>query len=420
MLVDKHACNKPLTLDCQVNSNPSANITWYRRRINNNQVYQFVLDKKKLTSLFTKIDINSSPIDENTYYFDELIGTGPTYTIASFNCANLLTNLKNRTLETKSIKAVVNQTDFKAKTTKLHQRDQLRRRINSTSSRRIVRNIDEEDEDVDIDYSDPNENVYTEQDDSYSSSSNYNDYNDFGIYICEATNKFVQSEQQYSNSISRRYIKLNPVGAPVLKAMPSTAVSTSSITSNNNDEIIAELMKAVDAHLVEVTATIGSSVSLICIVEPLPQFHTIVWMNEFGKLIPNSKYSIFETLKDDLNAQTTPAQQHLNKARILKNIKVKYENLTLFSSKSSNEINDDDPIEFKNEGLITNEGDVNLMRSILYIKTVREQDLGVYKCKSSNSYGSHTVSILLREKTLMGIWFINFFYIKILLILILI
>ena len=96
MLVDKNACNKPLTLDCQVNSNPSANITWYRRRINNNQVYQFVLDKKKLTSLFTKIDINSSPIDENTYYFDELIGTGPTYTIASFNCANLLTNLKNK------------------------------------------------------------------------------------------------------------------------------------------------------------------------------------------------------------------------------------------------------------------------------------------------------------------------------------
>lgn len=36
--------------------------------------------------------------DMSDFYEDELVGSGPTYTIASFNCANVVQNVKNRTI----------------------------------------------------------------------------------------------------------------------------------------------------------------------------------------------------------------------------------------------------------------------------------------------------------------------------------
>ena len=100
LLIEKDACNKPLTLDCHVSSNPSANVTWYRRRLSQN-----------LHSYITKSDLSSTAkqynarldysllksLNINDHYYDEMIGSGPTYTIASFNCANKLANIDNET-----------------------------------------------------------------------------------------------------------------------------------------------------------------------------------------------------------------------------------------------------------------------------------------------------------------------------------
>ena len=112
MLIDKNACNKPLTLDCQVNSNPASNITWYRRRLSRAYVNRLSKHNEQ------KLNAHTNPASSNSYYtffvknnvpniehFSDLsnmfehvmIGTGPTYTIASFDCANALNNLKNRT-----------------------------------------------------------------------------------------------------------------------------------------------------------------------------------------------------------------------------------------------------------------------------------------------------------------------------------
>lgn len=425
MLIDKNACNKPLTLDCQVNSNPGANITWYRRRVNPNKIYQFVLDKKKITSLFSKIDLTKNN-DENNYYYDELVGTGPTYTIASFNCANLLMNVKNLTTESPSrlVKINTNSTTSSSNAdSSKHKANKLpaKFKINSTSlitKKLIVRNLDEEDEDENVDldysndYSDTEDETEDDDDEAYSSTQiNYNDYNDFGIYICEASNRLSNNHEL---ALTRRYIKLNPIGAPVLKALPSNSVSTSSVTSNNNDEIISELMKSVDGNLIEVAANLGASISLVCLIEPLPHFESIVWLNEMGKIIPNSKYSIYEhkskltSSSSSGSSSETKTNSNQNQRSMYRNFKVKYENLTLLSSKSDDlEENEEEQTIAKTEGLITNDGDVNLMRSILFIKNLREQDLGIYKCKASNSYGSNSVSILLREKTLMDKFNLN-------------
>lgn len=56
VVLDKHTCNKPVTLDCQVDANPSANITWYK------------IDRENQEKIH--------------------IGYGPTYTIASLSCGN--------------------------------------------------------------------------------------------------------------------------------------------------------------------------------------------------------------------------------------------------------------------------------------------------------------------------------------------
>jgi hypothetical protein len=122
MLIEKSACNKPLTLDCQVSSNPSANITWYRRRLSRAYFNKLFPDERQTYtgqkrsfhkkresgfSYFSLFDASShkgkktanvdSALDPNEMFEDEPIGSGQSYTIASFNCANVLENVRNKT-----------------------------------------------------------------------------------------------------------------------------------------------------------------------------------------------------------------------------------------------------------------------------------------------------------------------------------
>lgn len=121
MQIEKSACNKPLTLNCEVTSNPSSNITWYRRRLNRIYVEHlraaFEHDRRrtarllsvdssfatrpaqtKTSSLSLEFEATSDLVNGDLYE-DEMVGTGPTYTIASFNCANLVRSslIKNST-----------------------------------------------------------------------------------------------------------------------------------------------------------------------------------------------------------------------------------------------------------------------------------------------------------------------------------
>lgn len=150
MQIDKSACNKPLTLNCEVTANPAANITWYRRRLNRVYVEHlraaYEHDRRRTARLLASVDplteashsaassssssssassssssssarrssssqvksiLRESLVEiiEHTssgggdlamngdLYEDEMVGTGPTYTIASFNCANLVRSL---------------------------------------------------------------------------------------------------------------------------------------------------------------------------------------------------------------------------------------------------------------------------------------------------------------------------------------
>ena len=93
----------------------------------------------------------------------------------------------------------------------------------------------------------------------------------------------------------------------------------------------------------------------------------------------------------------------------MRNFKIKYENLT-DSSRDGEDFGGRATTSTTPDGVLITNVDVGVMRSILYIKSVRRQDLGVYKCKASNAFGSRTGSLLLREKTLMGSLKLKFNY----------
>ena len=228
--------------------------------------------------------------------------------------------------------------------------------------------------------------------------------------MCEASNDASRTQDQ----VSRRYIKVNPNGAPVLGVLPTTSLS-----SLTNDQIMSA---ATHPHfdqqmsMVELPVTIGSSVSLTCLVEPMPSLQRIEWLRENGKIIPESKYEPISTEYEinHRNVETTSQESSLVKtknARSLRNFKVKYESTDDESVSNLNgELSEplDQPVVSTSNYLVTSNGVLPAsdssgpIRSVLSLKHIRNQDLGVYKCKSTNSYGSRTALILLREKTLIG------------------
>ncbi len=233
------------------------------------------------------------------------------------------------------------------------------------------------------------------------------EFDDFGIYMCEAKNIF-PDESHYEERSARRFIKINPVGPPILRVLSAPS------SSFNLDEIISSIMvpgSENDAKYVELPSSPGESISLTCLIEPLPDVQTIVWLKDNGKIIPNSKYTIHDSRRSGTFsvAANEPSEQLDKRREILKNnYRIKYENLTLIDSR----LNSSDTttqqqrealeslVESLN-GVQTTRSDAGLMRSVLYIKNVREQDFGMYKCKSSNAYGSRVGLILVREKTLL-------------------
>lgn len=131
--------------------------------------------------------------------------------------------------------------------------------------------------------------------------------------------------------------------------------------------------------------------------------------------MPNSKYQVADEIVG-VSSETfeTSQSSSKNQKSFSSNFKVKFENLTLTGAKQT--VTNENEEEFFSgqgqksfkadaaiHGVISTEGqNVVLFRSVLTIKNVRKQDFGLYKCKSTNSYGSRVVSIVLRERTLMG------------------
>jgi hypothetical protein len=587
-----------MTLDCQVSSNPAANITWYRRRINRNHYVQNSINNgnnnnnmnnptignlnannninmhsgsnlninsnnnnnlnaiNRHYSLFASIeDIKLNKFDTNELYYDELIGSGPTYTIASFNCANLMSNLKNRTGKWKNAKPIKQRTTQSSSTTSTnvlpaitaslrsnqkHQQQNHQQSVKNNRNQRdkfneILLNSNEDeyydygktatttvedyDEDENVkneastkakDYYDATEYDYENIQFENEKQMNENDNDDFGIYICEASNKLANSHYKADspyyyyntqNHLAYRYIKINPTGPPIVRAVsapsstyeakskneffssmvsmlmksaslssspnpassqsesvsdiaslassssPSSSSSLSSSSSSSSGAAVASaLSKDIilnQAPLIEIATSIGSSVSLICLIEPVPQFDAIYWLKDTGRIIPNSKYTLFETEKTAKHSlarnyehqSNNKNNQHeaagysiklttISSVKLTRNFKIKYENLThsnlnarvvpneqssgliyasllATSTKPLQVSNSDYAIGSSNDENPSNVA-VGLMRSVLYIRNVRKQDLGIYKCKAINQYGTRTALILLRERTLMG------------------
>lgn len=194
------------------------------------------------------------------------------------------------------------------------------------------------------------------------------------------------------------------------------------------------MLLKIKENTIEVVSSIGASVSLTCLVEPLPQLEKVVWTKGNRKIIPNSEYTIDsgdQQVKIDSNVESSP---HLNSKKSNSNIKVKFESLSLFGVKqgvgasyydaeddgysssmlqqaivgSNKNVGGDELIE----GVTSTDSQktMGLLKSVLTIRNVRKQDFGVYRCKASNAYGNRRVIIVLREKSLMGIN--SYYYIK--------
>ena len=82
-----------------------------------------------------------------------------------------------------------------------------------------------------------------------------------------------------------------------------------------------------DGKMAEAVSSLGESVALTCLIEPLPSIQTIAWVNDNGRILPNSKYSVFETL------QRVDSESESKKKP--KNFRVQYENLTVAGEKET-------------------------------------------------------------------------------------
>lgn len=195
-----------------------------------------------------------------------------------------------------------------------------------------------------------------------------------------------------------RFIKINPAGAPILHVLASQT------STDNLDEMVTSIMAPKDSETdpTELASSIGESISLICLIEPLPEVQSIVWIKDNGKIIPHSKYSSGKSESFSVTKETSTKKPMLKKKSMRNNFRIKYENLTLSDNLTNPEESDELEVGVGLNGVKTTRSHAGLMRSVLYIKDVRYQDLGVYKCKAINQYGSRVASVVVREKTLMG------------------
>jgi hypothetical protein len=351
-IIDKYQCNRPITLDCQVSSNPVSNITWYKRG-------QKLTPKKTTTTTIrstfaqmiknqiAKLQHFKNGYNDNKYEFDdEIIGTGPTFTIASFNCGKVL--------------------------------EMSRKRLNLTFKKQDHSSNDNKFKPNELD------DYEVEPFDAESEKMIINDdfNNDFGLYVCVASNTPITNDYSSKIEQSRRFIKLNPMGAPIIRLF----------SSNSEKEIHSSIHHHRES---EVAADIGSSVQLTCLIDPLPEFNSVIWLRGNGQIIPNSKFQIVtekrptdESAKQHrltIRTEQTKRPYDLNIEYIdsKTNLKVKHGNSSLS--------NGDRPAK-------KDEKKVDSIKSTLFIRNIKRDDLGIYKCQSTNSYGSRTSSILLREK----------------------
>ena len=179
-------------------------------------------------------------------------------------------------------------------------------------------------------------------------------------------------------------------------------------------------------------SSVGASVSLICLVEPLPRLEKLVWTKGNRKIIPNSEYTIVggvSTTNQQQSIETNDENSILSKSNNLKNnIKVKFEHVSVLNGGGEGKLDQDfeddayasQQVRSGNhderddrgggqggeqiEGVTSTDGgkSVSVLKSVLTIKNVRKQDFGIYRCKASNAYGSRRVVIVLREKSLLG------------------
>ena len=151
------------------------------------------------------------------------------------------------------------------------------------------------------------------------------DLDDFGIYICEASNVF-DLENSFEKRASKRYIKVNANGAPILRIAAQKTASSSQLAADSVSTVMTPEAPA-DGKMAEAVSSLGESVALTCLIEPLPSIQTIAWVNDNGRILPNSKYSVFETL------QRVDSESESKKKP--KNFRVQYENLTVAGEKET-------------------------------------------------------------------------------------
>lgn len=187
-------------------------------------------------------------------------------------------------------------------------------------------------------------------------------------------------------------------------------------------------------------SSVGASVSLTCLVEPVPRLDKVVWTKGSNnrKIVPNSEYTVYQASRDSSAELTIEEQQQQqqtqnhggnnnNKKNSNNNIKVKFESLMLHGGKLDDYSTSEDTMMMSSVvnygtksgsggGSWDDDGDLiegvtstdelgksaTMLKSVLTIRHVRKQDFGVYRCKASNVYGSRRVVIVLREKSLMG------------------
>ena len=261
LLIDSQSCNKPITLDCQLESNPISNITWYKLIFSQDSV-----DKLK-------------------------IGIGSTYSNAALNCGDSKVFKFNDTIEN------------------------IKPEIKNQASN-----------------------------------------NDFGLYICEANNGLYEDDRQV---IIKRFIKLNPLGQPAARLLIGT-----------DEEIGESSTKYFPFH---------STITISCIVDPLPESKGLIWLRENNKYLFDTKFIANEN-SPEINEDSLAVDYN-------------YENYFLqeLEHESSATVKN---VTYKVNTEINKDG----IKSFLTIKISHPNDFGMYKCRSWNKYGSKEVLVTLKEE----------------------